>query len=143
MERAITALFERYARETRAALAGAADEQAIAALYDEAFIAASPAGVRCGANSDAFIRQLVDGFSHYRAIGTKAMTVESVKVDPIDALHALARVAWRAIYDVRGDETAIDFSNVYLVRVDARGARVFGWITGDEQAVLREHGVIA
>ena len=39
-------------------------------------------------------------------------------------------------------ETAIDFEVHYLVRLAEGEARVFGWMSGDEQALLRQHGVM-
>lgn len=142
MQKAVTELFERYVRETNAALAGDVDSAAIRDLYAESFIGASPAGIMAGKRDDQFIRTLTAGFDRYRAIGTQQMTIQDVRVEPIDALHALARVKWRAVYDVDGERKAIDFTNVYLVRVDAARATVFGWITGDENAELRKQGII-
>lgn len=142
MQQAVADLFGRYERETNAALAGRADVKAIRDLYDASFIAASPSGIMAGKNNDAFVRALTAGFDRNRAIGTRQMTVRDLAVERVDALHALARVAWRATYDVRGASKAIEFTNVYLVRVDGDRARVFGWITGDEDAELRRHGII-
>lgn len=143
MQEAVAELFERYERETNAALSGSPNLSAVGDLYDEHFIAAAPAGIMTGKKDDSFLQTVRAGFARYRDMGTRRMTVRSLEVEPIDALHALARVAWRAVYDVRGAETTIDFTNVYLVRVDADRARVFGWITGDEDAELRKHGIIS
>lgn len=46
-----------------------------------------------------------------------------------------------ATYDVDGAEKTIDFTNIYLTRLAGGQARVFGWITGDEAAELRKHGI--
>lgn len=55
----------------------------------------------------------------------------------------MAHVGWRAWYQ-RPDlpETVIDFDVHYLVQVLDGRARVFGWISGDEQALLEQHGII-
>ena len=39
-------------------------------------------------------------------------------------------------------ETVLDFDVHYLVQVLEGIARVFGWIAGDEEAVLKRHGII-
>lgn len=147
MDTAIRTLFARYERAFNAALAGAgagmvADAD-LAALYAPAFIAASPQGVRAGQNDADFLRGMAEGYTHYRAIGTRDMRIRTLRVTPIDDAHAIAHVAWTARY-LRDDlpETAIDFEVAYLVQLRAGAARVFGWITGDEQAALRAHGVI-
>ncbi len=142
MQQAVAELFDRYERETNAALVGEPNLDAINALYEDAFIAASPAGILTGAKGEAFTDAMTAGFAHHRAIGTQAMKVRHLRVEPIDDLHALAHVDWRATYDVGGVHKDIDFTNVYLTRVAERRATVFGWITGDETAELRKHGVI-
>lgn len=68
-----------------------------------------------GKNDRESVKMLVAGFERYRAIGTREMTVRNIQVEQIDMLHALARVDWRAIYDVGGAQKTIDFVNVYLV----------------------------
>jgi len=142
MRKAVIELFNRYQRETNAALAGKPDVAALGNLYDDSFVGAAPSGIMAGRKDDAFVNALTAGFDRYRAIGTREMAVRNVLVQPIDALHALARVSWRATYGVGGARKLIDFTIVYLVRVDDGGARVFGWITGDEEAELRKQGII-
>ncbi|MOA64116.1 hypothetical protein D3C78_1900710 [compost metagenome] len=56
----------------------------------------------------------------------------------------MAHVAWTATY-ARKDQpdVAIDFDVHYFVQtLDREAPKVFGWVTGDEQALLREHGII-
>ncbi|GGC75211.1 DUF4440 domain-containing protein [Chelatococcus reniformis] len=142
MREVVTELFERYEREFNAALAGEPDLEAISRLYDDVFIAATPAGVMTGQNDEELKKVMTAGFSHYRDIGTQRMEVRKIRVEPIDELHAIARVDWRAVYIVGGGEKVIDFTNAYLARLKGDRATVFGWITGDEDAELRRHGVI-
>lgn len=143
METAVRALFQRYEQLFAQALAGRASMDELATLYAPEFIASSPAGVRAGRN-DALLRQrMAEGYAHYRAIGTTAMRIRGLRLSPIDALHCIAHVAWTATY-ARDDlpETAIDFDVHYLVRLTEGEARVFGWVSGDETALLRQHEVI-
>lgn len=142
MQQVVTDLFDRYERETNAALAGEPDLEAVSDPYDDAFIAASPSGVTTGKKGEEFNKAMAVGFAHYREIGTQRMEVLDVGVEPIDALHALARVDWRATYDVGGTQKVINFTNVYLTRISNGRRTVFGWITGDENAELRKHGII-
>jgi hypothetical protein len=55
----------------------------------------------------------------------------------------VAHVAWRATY-ARGDQpdVAIDFDVHYFVQKLDGPPKVFGWVSGDEQALLRTHGII-
>lgn len=141
IQSATRALFDRYEREFNAGLTGEADLEAVAALYAACFIAASPAGVFTGKNDEELRRVSAKGFKHYRDTGVQRMNVRNLDISAIDELHGLARVAWRAIYKVEGAQKVIDFTNVYLVRLEGGTAKVFGWITGDEAEVLRQHGI--
>lgn len=143
METAVRALFERYERLFMAALHGEADMDAVAAQYAAEFIAASPAGVSTGKNDAALKAAMAQGYAYYRSIGTKAMRVRGLRLSPIDERHCLAHVAWTATY-ARQDrpDVAIDFDVHYLVQQLDAEPRIFGWVTGDEQAVLKAHGVV-
>ena len=143
MEDSIRRLFDRYERFFQNALAGDLDPAEVAGLYAEEFIAASPAGVMAGKNDAGLLEVMQQGYAQYRAIGTKDMRVQGLRLSPIDALHCVAHVAWRASY-AREDlpETVIDFEVHYLVQLREDGPKVFGWVTGDEDAVLKQHGVL-
>jgi hypothetical protein len=143
MEASVRKLFERYERLFNQALAGEVDLDEVASLYASEFIGAAPAGVRTGKNDDQFRQVMAEGYAHYRATGTKAMRIRNVRLSPIDEHHCLAHVAWTATY-ARKDrpDTAIDFDVHYLVQKLDGEPKVFGWVTGDEQALLREHGIL-
>lgn len=143
METETRRLFERYERLFRQALAGDADMDEVASLYASDFIAASPAGVMSGRNDQQFRDVMARGYAHYRDIGTRQMRIRDIRIAPIDGLHCTASVAWTAVY-ARADlaETAIDFEVHYLVQVRQGEARVFGWVSGDEQALLKRYGVV-
>lgn len=143
METAVRALFGRYEDLFAQALAGEVSMDEVATLYAAEFIAASPAGVTTGRNDGTLRQRMAQGYARYRAIGTTAMRIRDLRLTPLDGLHCVAHVAWTATYardDLR--ETAIDFDVHYLVQMLGGKARVFGWVSGDETALLREHGVI-
>ncbi len=49
----------------------------------------------------------------------------------------------RADYEKKdGTALSIDFDLTYFVQAFADGARIFGFVAGDERAVYREHGII-
>ncbi|WP_244730329.1 hypothetical protein [Mesorhizobium sp. 113-3-3] len=55
----------------------------------------------------------------------------------------MAKVQWSGDYERKdGSALPIDFKVDYLIeRRDGR-LKVFGWISGDEQAEFRKHGLI-
>ena len=142
MQASVDHLFKRYEAFFNNSLAGNMDTDEVAALYASDFIAAGPAGVMAGKN-DAQLKQfMVKAYEHYRTLGTKAMRIREVRVSPIDELHCIAHVAWTATYARDGQaDTAIDFDVHYFVQRLGDEAKVFGWVSGDEQALLRKHGI--
>jgi hypothetical protein len=143
MEASVRKLFERYERFFKQALDGDMDMRGVASLYASHFIAATPAGVMTGRNNDKLKQVMAQGYAHYRAIGTKEMRIREVRLSPIDEQHCVAHVAWTATYARKEQrDVAIDFDVHYFVRVLDGEPKVFGWVSGDEQALLREHGII-
>ena len=143
METAVRNLFARYQRFFNRALNGDVNLDEGTSFYASAFIAASPAGVVAGKNDDQLKKVMAQGYARYRAIGTKEMRIRNVRLSPIDEHHCVAHVAWTAIY-VRQNQAdvAIDFDVHYFVQKLDGQPKVFGWVSGDEQAVLRKHGII-
>ncbi|WP_382324137.1 nuclear transport factor 2 family protein [Hydrogenophaga sp. UC242_50] len=142
MESLVNELFQRYEREFNRSLRGDSDLVAVANLYAKAFIAATPSGVVTGQNDDQLKRVMADGFERYRQIGMSGMKLQRLDISGIDDLHALARVDWTATYAIGNEKKTIDFTNAYLVRREGDTATVFGWITGDEEAVMKAHGIV-
>ena len=143
MEASVKKLFERYERAFNESLAGDADVREVASLYASSFIAATPAGVMTGKNNDQLKQVMAQGYARYRAIGTKAMRIRNVRLSPMDEQHCVAHVAWTATYAKKDrPDVTIDFDIHYFVRTVDGKSKVFGWVSGDEQALLREHGII-
>lgn len=142
MEANIGKLFDRYERFFARSLAGELDMGEVASLYASDFIAASPAGVMSGKNDERLRKVMAEGYAHYRAIGTKEMRIRHVTVSPIDDSHCMAHVAWTATYARRGKaDVALEFDVHYLVQERDGESKIFGWISGDEGAMLRKHGI--
>ncbi|PDV89216.1 hypothetical protein CO652_06165 [Rhizobium sp. H4] len=142
METAVRKLFERYENLFNRSLGNDVNMDEVASLYASDFIAASPAGVMTGKNDDQLKQAMEQGYARYRAIGTKEMRIRDISISPIDEYHCLAHVAWTAIY-AREDRpnVAIDFDVHCLVQKLSDEAKVFGWVSGDEQALLKKHGI--
>ncbi|HWL05465.1 MAG TPA: nuclear transport factor 2 family protein [Xanthobacteraceae bacterium] len=146
MEAGVRAFFARYESLFNRSLHGEDAQDAMdetAGLYAPAFIAASPAGVMTGRNDDTFRQAMAQGHAHYRAIGTKDMRIRAIRFSPIDDHHCVAHVGWRATYTCAAQaDVTIDFEVHYFVQMLDGEPKVFGWVSGDEQALLRAHGII-
>jgi hypothetical protein len=143
MEASVRKLFERYERVFKEALDGDLDMDKVASLYASRFISATPAGVMTGKNDKQLKQVMAQGYARYRAIGTKEMRIRDLRLSPLDEHHCVAQVAWTAIY-ARKDQpdVAIDFDVHYFVQTLGGVSKVFGWVSGDEQALLRKHGIV-
>ena len=142
-ETSIRRLFERYEQLFERALSGKADMDDVTSVYAPAFVGASPAGIVAGKNDDQLKQAMEQGYRHYRAIGTKTMRIRDVRISPIDDHHCVAHVGWTAVY-ARKDQPdlPIDFEVHYLVQELDETPKIFGWISGDEQALLKQHGLV-
>jgi hypothetical protein len=143
METALRNLFAQYQRFFNRALVGDVALDDGTSFYASAFIAASPAGVAAGKNDDQLGRIMEQGYERYRAIGTKEMRMRDVRLSPMDEHHCVAHVAWTAIYSRRdAPDVSIDFDVHYLVQKLNGEPKIFGWVSGDEQALLKEYGIL-
>lgn len=143
METSVKKFFKRYETIFNRSLGRDMKMDEVAALYASEFIAASPAGVMAGKNDDQLKQVMAQGYARYREIGTKEMRLRNVRVTPIDEQHCVAHVAWTATYARKNQpDIAIDFDVHYFIQKLDGELKVFGWVSGDEQALLKQHGVI-
>ncbi|MCO6391433.1 nuclear transport factor 2 family protein [Aliihoeflea aestuarii] len=143
MEAQVRELFGRYAEFFNHSLAGDVDDEGLSSLYAAEFIAASPAGIMAGKNDARFGKAMAQGYERYRAIGTKEMRLRDVTLLPIDEHHCVAKVAWRAIYEKAGQpDHPVDFDVHYFVQKLNGKPKVFGWVSGDEEALLKKEGIV-
>lgn len=143
----MTADIERFFRDYVAAfnrsLGETPDLEAVRSAFAPCFIGAGPTGVRCGQNDDDFLKALEQGYAFYRSIGTRSMTLREVDLTPIDTHHQMARVFYSSDYEhPDGGRVTIDFDVTYMLQIEDSTPLIFAWVAGDEQALLREHGLI-
>jgi len=144
MEPDFKQFFEDYAAAFNRSLGERVDADAIMRAFADCFVGAGPSGVVCGENGEKFRKVLEDGYAFYKEVGTERMSTRGVRVTPIDALHHMVKVNWRAEYMRKdGERIAIDFEVTYLLQT-LKGGRpeIFAYVTGDEIAALKQHGVL-
>lgn len=144
-ERIVRAFFEAYAHRTNAALARPprVDIKGMQDAFAEHFVAADPNGVQGGRNGLLFRLMLWWGFRTYRKLGTRSIDLTGLEVTSLDDFHAMARTEWVARYDGSvGDGEDIPFANYYFLQIRDGEARVFAYVTPDEQQALKTHGLI-
>jgi len=138
----IKKFFDEYADRFNRSLAGEnIDAREVAESFADHFVEAGPAGVNGGKNGMLFRWLIPSGFAHYKKMGTTSMTIDNVEVETIDPMHALAKVHWDSNYEKDGKRDHIEFDVTYLLHFEGAKPKIFAYITGDEDKLLKEHGL--
>jgi len=144
-EPAIRQFFEAYQGRMNAALQKrpVVDVAAATAAFARYFVGSSPRQVYGAKNGWLFRLMIPRGYARYRRLGTQRMEMRGLSVVPLDDYHVLARTHWWSRYRRKsGDPVEIEFDNICLLRIAAgQEPQIFAYITGDEQQVLKDHGL--
>lgn len=140
----ITNFMANYAERTNDGIRGATVDSAfLAGCFAADFIGASPAGVMAGKNQ-GLAEFLAKGIDAYREMGGTAFVAESIDTQELAPNSFVATIGWR--FDYRrpkdGKTGSVRFTNRYFVTSAMGSPKIFAWITPDEQAALREHGLV-
>jgi len=144
IEKKIDAFFDAYAKRFNDALGGKEPNiTETVNAFAEHFIEASPLGVICGENDKTFREAIPKGNEFYKSIGTESMNIESKEITTLDDFHFMVKVRWNSIYNKKdGARITIDFDVFYFLQHRDDQLKVFAYITGDEQKLLKERGLI-
>jgi hypothetical protein len=143
-EQRIREFFEAYAGRFNGALGEnpRIDVQGVRDSFAKYFVESSPVGVNGGKNGALFRMMIPRGFKHYRGIGTKSMKIASLDLTQLDEYHWMAKVHWDSAYEKKdGASVRIEFDVIYFLTLQSGSPKIFSYITGDEQRVLKEHGI--
>jgi len=142
--RRLIEFFEGYEANFNAAILCVADGVTQCAdAFAEVFVAAEPARLACSRNDDSFRQSIEESCLFYRTVGTRAVRLDGIDSTPIDGDHVMARVHWRGEFRrADGSDVEVPFDIVYFVRMNDDVMKIFGYVTGDQQAALRQHGVL-
>jgi hypothetical protein len=141
----LDAFFEQYAARINRALgiSPVVDVDASTAAFAESFVEASPKGIVGGKNDEEFRQAISQGLGFYRSIGTKSMTIKRKTINRLDDYHWMVKVHWLACYRKQdSSETFIEFDVIYLLQMLDECPKIFAYITGDEEKVHQEHGLV-
>ncbi|MFA6262263.1 MAG: hypothetical protein WC760_12395 [Bacteroidia bacterium] len=111
--------------------------------FSNCFIAASPMAIACGYNNEEFKAAISQGYAFYKNIGVKTMDIVSLETITLDNLHEMTKVRWKSSFVKRDNSKgSIEFENFYFTQTKKNESKIFSYITGDEQAALKEIGLI-
>lgn len=139
----ISYFFDRYAARFNDVLTNnKLDVQGTLNSFTSCFIEASPLGVNCGKKDSEFEKAIPKGYDFYKRIGMTSMEITNKEITILDEHHAMVKVYWHSLYHQQNNgPIVIDFAVFYLVQ-KIKELRIFAYITGDEQKVLKGHGLI-
>lgn len=140
MKDRIQTFFAAYEQRFNDALGGQqVDVDETTAAFADYFVESSPAGVMGGMNDEQFKEQIPKGFEFYKSIGTLSMKIGQLDITELDEFHAMAKVHWISAY--KGNRQ-IEFDVHYFLNMLNGAPKIFAYITGDEQKVLSENGLV-
>jgi hypothetical protein len=143
MEKNIHHFFAAYEKRFNKALKGETDVEGTASAFASCFVEASPVGIMCGHNDQEFRKKIPEGIELYKKIGTQSMEIVSQDVTILDDYHYMVKIHWKAYYKNKDNtDLAIEFDVIYFLQGIKNELKVFSYITGDEQGVMRKHGLI-
>jgi hypothetical protein len=144
LKKKVDEFFQRYEARFTEGISGKVDIEGTTAAFANCFVEASPAGITCGKNDAGFREAIPKGYDFYRTIGTQSMKIVSKEIILLDDLHFICKVHWRAAYLKKNTkhEEIIDFDVFYILQHLNGDLKIFAYVTGDEQKVLKERGLI-
>ena len=145
-EKKIRQFFEAYEGRINRALGERPeiDIEAEARVFTESFIEAHPGGVIAFDNDDEFRAAIPQNYAFQRSVGTQSMQIATLEITHLDEYHAMAKVHWNAQYRRKDNsEIVIDFDEVYLMQTIDDTPKIFAYIAGDQEKLLKDHGIVA
>jgi hypothetical protein len=123
---------------------GHVDVKGTSNSFAKCFIEASPHGVNCGKNNFLFRWMIPRGHAHYKKIGTQSMKIVSRTITDIDQDHSMVKIHWLSKYVRQSDSKniSIEFDVTYMLQHLTDEIKIFAYVTGDEQKVLKDNGLI-
>lgn len=135
--------FNDYELSFKNGLAGNEDTGTFASFFADCFVEANPKGVSCEKNNEELRKSMATGYERYRKMGTKEMTIQAIVSSKLLEFHYMAKVDWLSIYKKQDNSVVtIEFRVVYLLQDTNNMLKIFSYITGDEEAVLKQYGLI-
>jgi hypothetical protein len=120
-----------------------ADVKQVSASFADYFVGANPQGVMGAKNDETFTASIPAVYDRYRKTGALSMTIGEQTVTIFDEWHAMVKVHWFSEYLRKdGEKIPIDFEVIYFLQKLEEAPKIFAFIGGDEEKVLKENGLL-
>lgn len=119
------------------------DVDAAVAAFTECFVEAHPGGVMCFQNNARFHAAVPQLFESQRGLGARSMTIDQLELTELNEQHHMANVQWRVVYKLNeGRQISAVFDEIYFVQIRDGLPRIFAYIAGDQDKLLRDLGIL-
>lgn len=144
LQERVDLFFDDYASNFNESLLGAeVNADKVSQCFSECFIEASPMGVNAGKNNDQFKEAIPKSYDFYKRIGITSMQILNKEVTPLDSQHTMVKVHWQSNFKRKDDTMGeVSFDVFYFLQAHDESFKIFAYITGDEEAVLKQEGLI-
>ncbi len=107
------------------------------------FLESGPLGIVCNKNDEKFKEAIPENYRFYEDIGITSMKIASKETTFLDEFHTIVKIHWEAGF-IRHDRStdSITFDILYFLLLEKSEYKIFACITGDEQRVLKENGLV-
>lgn len=70
------------------------------------------------------------------------MKIGRLTTSTLDDFHILANVLWNTYYETKdGRQVTVDFSEIYLLQLIDDLPKIFAYIAGDQEKLLKDKGI--
>lgn len=143
LEEKINTFFADYEARFNKAISGEElDIPGVQNSFAKNYIEASPSGINCGVNDFLFRLSIPKGYRFYKKLGMRSMRASSKEIVPLDSFHYMVKVNWTAWYMKEEISETIDFTVIYFLQHLNNELKIFSYITGEEQKLLNEKGLL-
>lgn len=113
------------------------DAKKVATFYQDFAVASTPSFVGC-LKGDKEMMEAFENIAEYqKKTGLISMKPNNIEAQELDALHVLAKVQWRALFDKTGDRP-IEFDVTYLLRREKERLRILLYVAHQDEKEMRE-----
>jgi hypothetical protein len=106
------------------------------------FIKADPSGSSTIANNFLFGRNVKKKFKNYKALKLQSQKIASLDIIPVDLFHYMVKVRWSCWYIKKHSVSeTIEFTSTYIIQHLNNELKIFAYICGEEDRVLKERGM--
>lgn len=119
------------------------DAKKVVAFYADTFVQANPKGTVAVRNDKDFLDAIPKSYEFYNQLGSISMKIAKEEITILDEWHAVVKIHWKSDYQKKdGKKVTIDYDVHYFVQQHHGSIKIFSSISGDEEKLIKESGLV-